>query len=66
MMDSERCDVKNCETQISILGSVDCFEYVCGEANVRVKGFMCDLHICPRLRRVCNAEAALGAIERAR
>ncbi len=65
-MDSECCDVKNCEKQISILGSVDFSEHVCVCANVRVKGFMRDLHICPRLRRVCNAEAALGAIERAR
>jgi hypothetical protein len=62
-MDSECSNVKNCETQISILGSVDYFEHVCGGANVRVKGFMCDLHICPRLRCVSDAEATLGAVE---
>ena len=64
-MNSERCDVKNCEKQISILGSVDFFEDFCGSADACVKGFMCDLHICPRLRSVCNAEAALGTFKRA-
>ena len=62
-MSSERCDVKNCEKQISILGSVDFFELICYGAKVRVKGFMRDLHICPRLRCVCDAEAALGTFE---